>query len=108
MDENVPYLPTEKVDQLQSSDTRERKVRDDVAEVCGDIEFAVYKCLQEEWGVLEKSPEAALDVDQTIFVVTGGRRGEEQNDGVMGSKKLLQQEDLLALRPSSCLACLLQ
>ncbi|CDY22755.1 BnaA08g05850D [Brassica napus] len=75
MDENVPYLPTEKVDQLQK--------------VCGDIEFAVYKCLQEEWGVLEKSPEAALDVDQTIF-------------------KLLQQEDLLALRPSSCSACLLQ
>ncbi|CAG7877959.1 unnamed protein product [Brassica rapa] len=26
------------------------------------------ECLQEEWGVLEKSPEAALDVDQTIFV----------------------------------------
>ncbi|CAF2042244.1 unnamed protein product [Brassica napus] len=26
------------------------------------------KCLQEEWGVLEKSPETALDVDQTIFV----------------------------------------
>ena len=26
MDETVPYLPTEKVDQLQSSDTRERKV----------------------------------------------------------------------------------
>ncbi|KAL0654140.1 hypothetical protein Bca4012_096831 [Brassica carinata] len=50
MDETVPYLPTEKVDQLQSSDTRERK------------------CLQEEWGVLEKSPEAALNVDQTIFV----------------------------------------
>ncbi|CAF2091917.1 unnamed protein product [Brassica napus] len=70
MDENVPYLPTEKVDQLQSSDTRERKVQDDVAEVCGDIEFAVYECLQEEWGVLGKSPEAALDVDQTIFVVT--------------------------------------
>ncbi|KAH0938945.1 hypothetical protein HID58_006406, partial [Brassica napus] len=38
----------------------------------------------------------------------GGRRGEEQNDGVMGGKKLLQQEDLLALRPSSCSACLLQ
>ncbi|KAH0926857.1 hypothetical protein HID58_019113, partial [Brassica napus] len=37
----------------------------------------------------------------------GGRRGEEQNDGVMGGKKLLQQEDLLALRPSSCSACLL-
>ncbi|WZZ83516.1 hypothetical protein YC2023_104088 [Brassica napus] len=60
MDETVPYLPTEKVDQLQSSDTRERK-------------FAVYRCvlgecLQEEWGVLEKSPEAALNVDQTIFV----------------------------------------
>ncbi|WZZ08948.1 LOW QUALITY PROTEIN: hypothetical protein YC2023_094869 [Brassica napus] len=74
MDENVPYLPTEKVDQLQSSDTRERK-RDDVAEVCGDIEFAFLaknksECLQEEWGVLEKSPEAALDVDQTIFMVT--------------------------------------
>ncbi|CAF2334168.1 unnamed protein product, partial [Brassica napus] len=31
----------------------------------------------------------------------GGRRGEEQNNGVMGGKKLLQQEDLLALRPSS-------
>ncbi|CAN7064180.1 unnamed protein product [Brassica oleracea var. botrytis] len=67
MDETVPYLPTEKVDQLQSSDTRERKV------VRGDIEFAVYRCvlgecLQEEWGVLEKSPEAALNVDQTIFV----------------------------------------
>ncbi|WZZ04640.1 LOW QUALITY PROTEIN: hypothetical protein YC2023_077961 [Brassica napus] len=74
MDENVPYLPTEKVDQLQSSDTRERK-QDDVAEVCGDIEFAFIaknksECLQEEWGVLGKSPEAALDVDQTIFVVT--------------------------------------
>ncbi|CDY16047.1 BnaC08g40760D [Brassica napus] len=73
MDETVPYLPTEKVDQLQSSDTRERKVRDEAAEVRGDIEFAVYRCnksecLQEEWGVLEKSPEAALDVDQTIFV----------------------------------------
>ncbi|CAG7906509.1 unnamed protein product, partial [Brassica rapa] len=66
MDENVPYLPTEKVDQLQSSDTRERKV---AAEIRGDIEFAVYECLQEEWGVLEKSPEAALDVDQMIFVV---------------------------------------
>ncbi|KAG2325408.1 hypothetical protein Bca4012_039902 [Brassica carinata] len=26
MDETGPYLPTEKVDQLQSSDTRERKV----------------------------------------------------------------------------------
>ncbi|CAN6998422.1 unnamed protein product [Brassica rapa subsp. trilocularis] len=26
MDETVPYLPTEKVDQLQSSDTRKRKV----------------------------------------------------------------------------------
>ncbi|KAH0911856.1 hypothetical protein HID58_019807 [Brassica napus] len=26
------------------------------------------ECLQEEWGVLEKSPEAALDVDQAIFV----------------------------------------
>ncbi|WZY84724.1 hypothetical protein YC2023_031108 [Brassica napus] len=26
------------------------------------------ECRQEEWGVLEKSPEAALDVDQTIFV----------------------------------------
>ncbi|KAF3524419.1 hypothetical protein F2Q69_00048538 [Brassica cretica] len=26
------------------------------------------ECLQEEWGVLEKSPEAALNVDQTIFV----------------------------------------
>ncbi|CDY72650.1 BnaAnng41860D [Brassica napus] len=26
----------------------------------------------------------------------------------MGGKKLLQQEDLLALRPSSCSACLLQ
>ncbi|KAH0910858.1 hypothetical protein HID58_034179 [Brassica napus] len=26
------------------------------------------ECLKEEWGVLEKSPEAALDVDQTIFV----------------------------------------
>ncbi|WZY72968.1 hypothetical protein YC2023_109001 [Brassica napus] len=38
----------------------------------------------------------------------GGRRGEEQNNGVMGGKKLLQQEDLLALRPSSCSACLLQ
>ncbi|KAH0866331.1 hypothetical protein HID58_083542 [Brassica napus] len=38
MDETVPYLPTEKVDQLQ------------------------------KWGVLEKSPEAALNVDQTIFV----------------------------------------
>ncbi|CAF2085070.1 unnamed protein product [Brassica napus] len=66
MDENVPYLPTEKVDQLQSSDTRERKV---AAEIRGDIEFAVYECLQEEWGVLEKSPEAALDVVQMIFVV---------------------------------------
>ncbi|KAH0922911.1 hypothetical protein HID58_022929, partial [Brassica napus] len=54
MDETGPYLPTEKVDQLQSSDTRERKNK--------------RECLQEEWGVLEKSPEAALDVDQTIFV----------------------------------------
>ncbi|KAH0910355.1 hypothetical protein HID58_033676, partial [Brassica napus] len=54
MDETGPYLPTEKVDQLQSSDTRERKNK--------------IKCLQEEWGVLEKSPETALDVDQTIFV----------------------------------------
>ncbi|CAN7066443.1 unnamed protein product [Brassica rapa subsp. trilocularis] len=26
------------------------------------------ECLQEEWRVLEKSLEAALDVDQTIFV----------------------------------------
>ncbi|CAF2043267.1 unnamed protein product, partial [Brassica napus] len=91
MDETVPYLLTEKVDQLQSSDTRERKVQDDAVEVRGDIEFAVYECLQEKWGVLEKSLEAALDVDQTIFVVVAE-----------------DQEDLLALRPSSCSACLLQ
>ncbi|KAH0910412.1 LOW QUALITY PROTEIN: hypothetical protein HID58_033733 [Brassica napus] len=59
MDENVPYLPTGKVDQLQSFDTRERKF----------LAKNKSECLQEEWGVLEKSPEAALDVDQTIFVV---------------------------------------
>nr|VDD59005.1 unnamed protein product [Brassica oleracea] len=108
MDETVPYLPTEKVDQLQSSDTRERKV------VRGDIEFAVYRCvlsecLQEEWGVLEKSPAGGgFKCGSDDLRGCGGRRGEEQNDGVMGGKKLLHQEDLLALRPSSCSACLLQ
>ncbi|XP_048616574.1 uncharacterized protein LOC106350331 [Brassica napus] len=91
MDETVPYLPTEKVDQLQSSDTRERKrVSQRRMGSVGEVSGGGFKCGSDD------------------LRGCGGRRGEEQNDCVMGGKKLLQQEDLLALRPSSCSACLLQ
>ncbi|CAN6902081.1 unnamed protein product [Brassica oleracea] len=106
MDETVPYLPTEKVDQLQSSDTRERKV------VRGDIEFAVYRCvlsecLQEEWGVLEKSPEAALNVDQTIFVAVA-EDVERSKTMVLWAARNFSSEKICLLyvhrpaRPASC------
>ena len=59
--------------------------------------------------MLEKSPAGGgFKCGSDDLRGCGGRRGEEQNDGVMGGKKLLHQEDLLALRPSSCSACLLQ
>ncbi|CDY71888.1 BnaAnng39170D, partial [Brassica napus] len=93
MDETVPYLPTEKVDQLQ-------KVR-------GDIEFAVYECLQEEWGVLEKSLEAALDVDQTIFVVVA-EDVERSKTTVLWAARNFSGKKICSLyvhrpaRPASC------
>nr|VDC61514.1 unnamed protein product [Brassica rapa] len=93
MDETVPYLPTEKVDQLQ-------KVR-------GDIEFAAYECLEEEWGVLEKSPEAALDVDQTIFVVVA-EDVERSKTTVLWSARNFSSKKICLLyvhrpaRPASC------
>ncbi|WZY87809.1 LOW QUALITY PROTEIN: hypothetical protein YC2023_044544 [Brassica napus] len=111
MDETVPYLPTEKVDQLQSSDTRERK-RDEAAEVRGDIEFAFLaknksECLQEEWGVLEKSLEAALDVDQTIFVVVA-EDVERSKTTVLWAARNFSGKKICSLyvhrpaRPASC------
>ncbi|WZZ65819.1 hypothetical protein YC2023_077189 [Brassica napus] len=99
MDETVPYLPTEKVDQLQSSDTRERK-------------FAVYRCvlsecLKEEWGVLEKSPEAALNVDQTIFVAVA-EDVERSKTTVLWAARNFSSKKICLLyvhrpaRPASC------
>ncbi|CAF2057850.1 unnamed protein product, partial [Brassica napus] len=98
MDETVPYLPTEKVDQLQ-------KVR-------GDIEFAVYRCvlsecLKEEWGVLEKSPEAALNVDQTIFVAVA-EDVERSKTTVLWAARNFSSKKICLLyvhrpaRPASC------
>ncbi|CAN6929428.1 unnamed protein product, partial [Brassica oleracea] len=112
MDETVPYLPTEKVDQLQSSDTRERKVVLLQLEVRGDIEFAVYRCvlsecLKEEWGVLEKSPEAALNVDQTIFVAVA-EDVERSKTTVLWAARNFSSKKICLLyvhrpaRPASC------
>lgn len=68
MDETVPYLPTEKVDQLQSSDTRERKRFVGILSLLYIVAFlaSVSKKNGECWRSLR--PEAALNVDQTIFV----------------------------------------
>ncbi|KAH0936099.1 hypothetical protein HID58_013216 [Brassica napus] len=98
MDATVPYLPTEKVDQLQSSDTRERKVF---------LAKNKSECLQEEWGVLEKSPEAALDVDQTIFVVVA-EDVERSKTTVLWAARNFSSKKICLLyvhrpaRPASC------
>ncbi|WZY86378.1 hypothetical protein YC2023_032762 [Brassica napus] len=97
MDATVPYLPTEKVDQLQSSDTRERKF----------LAKNKSECLQEEWGVLEKSPEAALDVDQTIFVVVA-EDVERSKTTVLWAARNFSSKKICLLyvhrpaRPASC------
>ncbi|WZZ44103.1 hypothetical protein YC2023_040362 [Brassica napus] len=97
MDETVPYLPTEKVDQLQSSDTRERKF----------LAKNKSECLQEEWGVLEKSLEAALDVDQTIFVVVA-EDVERSKTTVLWAARNFSGKKICSLyvhrpaRPASC------
>ncbi|KAH0873560.1 hypothetical protein HID58_070922 [Brassica napus] len=77
MDETVPYLPTEKVDQLQ------------------------------KWGVLEKSPEAALNVDQTIFVAVA-EDVERSKTTVLWAARNFSSKKICLLyvhrpaRPASC------
>ncbi|KAG5396854.1 hypothetical protein IGI04_018668, partial [Brassica rapa subsp. trilocularis] len=62
MDETGPYLPTEKMRQQRFVGILS------LLYIVAFLAKNKSECLQEEWGVLEKSPEAALDVDQTIFV----------------------------------------
>ncbi|KAG2298255.1 hypothetical protein Bca4012_009459 [Brassica carinata] len=52
--------------------------------------------------------EVALDVDETIFVAVAEDVERSKTTVLLGGEKLLQQEGLLALRPSSCSACLLE
>ncbi|WZY70309.1 hypothetical protein YC2023_002549 [Brassica napus] len=57
------------------------------------------ECLQEEWGVLEKSPEAALDVDQTIFslLLTGGVRKLEGMEADVVESLIVENHTLVSV-----------
>ena len=65
------------------------------------------ECLQEEWGVFEKSQEVALDVDQTIFVVVA-EDVERSKTTVLWAARNFSSKKICLLyvhrpaRPASC------